>query len=197
MKYTAIYLRVSSRTQDTASQEPDLQRWAAAQTEPVKWFTDTFTGKSMARPGWQQIEAGIAKGEINRVVVWRLDRLGRTAKGLTTLFHDLIQAKVNLVSMKDALDLSTASGRLFANMLAAIAQFETECRMERVTAGQDVARAKGKRWGGSKPGKLTKQNAKPEQIEAIHQLHKEGKSITHISKALKVSRPTVYKYLPA
>ncbi|NLY02641.1 MAG: recombinase family protein, partial [Rhodopirellula sp.] len=56
MKYTAIYLRVSSRGQNTQSQEPDLKRWAEAQEGPVKWFTDTASGKTMQRPGWEKLE---------------------------------------------------------------------------------------------------------------------------------------------
>src|SRR4051794_13567251 len=89
MKLVAIYLRVSSTGQDTKSQEPDLQRWADAQDGPVKWFKDTATGKNMDRPGWQKLETASRKGLVSAVVVWRIDRLGRTAKGLTSLFEDL------------------------------------------------------------------------------------------------------------
>ena len=53
-KHVALYLRVSSRNQDTRSQEPDLKRWAAAQDQPTKWYTDKFTGKTMDRPGWRE-----------------------------------------------------------------------------------------------------------------------------------------------
>ncbi|NMD14362.1 MAG: recombinase family protein, partial [Caldisericales bacterium] len=65
-------------------------------------------------------------GNVSQVVCWRLDRLGRMAKHLTALFADLQERKVNLVSLKDGLDLSTAAGRLMANMLASVAQFERE-----------------------------------------------------------------------
>ena len=76
----AIYLRVSSRRQDTRSQEPDLKRWADAYADaPVKWYTDKFTGKTMDRPGWKRLEADIIAGRLSKIVVWRLDRLGRTA----------------------------------------------------------------------------------------------------------------------
>ena len=84
-----------------------------------------------------------------RDVVWRLDRLGRTAKGLTALFEELQRLGVGLVSLKEGLDLSTAAGCLMANVLASVAQFETELRSERILAGQAAARAQGKRWGGS------------------------------------------------
>ncbi len=134
-KHAAIYLRVSSNGQNTKSQEPDLRRWAEAQDQPVKFYHDTATGKSMARPGWNKLEATIRLGRVSAVVVWRIDRLGRTAKGLCALFDELRERKVNLVSLKDGLDLSTPAGRLMANVLASVAQYETEVRGERVAAG--------------------------------------------------------------
>ncbi len=151
-KHVAIYIRVSSNPQDTRSQEPDLERWAAAQDQPVKWYRDKATGKTMDRPGWQKLAEDIRMGKVSAVVVWRTDRLGRTAKGLTALFDDLQQRKINLISLKDGLDLATSAGRLMANVLASVAQYETEVRGERVAAGQAAARAQGKRWGGSKRG---------------------------------------------
>ena len=85
----AIYMRVSSRQQDTRSQEPDLSRWADAYADaPVKWYTTKFTGKTMDRPGWRRLEADMIAGMVSKIVVWRLDRLGRTAAGLTALFED-------------------------------------------------------------------------------------------------------------
>lgn len=192
-KHIAIYLRVSSKQQNTASQEPDLKRWAATQTEPVKWYTDKFTGKTMDRPAWNELEKAITSGKVSQLVVWRLDRLGRTAKGLTALFDDLRHRRVNLVSLKDGLDLSTAAGRLMANVLASVAQYETELRAERVLAGQAVARAKGKTWGGSQPGKRKK--VTPTQERMIRRMKADGEPITAIAHAVKLSRPTIYDVL--
>ena len=105
-KHDAIYLRVSGRGQDTASQEPDLKRWADSQDGPVVWYRDKFTGKTMDRPGWNKLAKDIEAGMVRKLACWRLDRLGRTAKGLTALFEDLVSRKINLVSLKDGLDLS-------------------------------------------------------------------------------------------
>ena len=91
---------------------------------------------------------GACVGSFLTVVVWRLDRLGRTAKGLTALFEDLLGRGVDLVSLEDGLDLATPAGRLMANVLASVAQYETEVRADRVLAGQAVAKANGKTWGG-------------------------------------------------
>ena len=106
-KHDALYLRVSGRGQDTASQEPDLKRWADSQDGPVVWYRDKFTGKTMDRPGWNKLAKDIEAGKVRKLACWRLDRLGRTAKGLTALFEELVTRKVNLVSLKDGLDLST------------------------------------------------------------------------------------------
>lgn len=192
-KTIAIYTRVSSKAQDTASQQPDLCRWADAQEQPIKWYSDKATGKHMDRQAWKRLEAAIRSGKVSTVVVWRLDRLGRTASGLTTLFDYLQQRNVNLVSLKDGLDLSTPAGRLMANVLASVAQYETEVRAERVLAGQAVARANGKRWGGSKPGKRKK--VTPTQERAIRRMKDEGETIVAISKAVGLSRPTIYDVL--
>jgi len=78
-----IYLRVSSnKGQDTKSQEPDLQTWAKAQSEETVWYKDRFTGTTMERPGLDRLLADVRAGKVKKVIVWRLDRLGRTAKGL-------------------------------------------------------------------------------------------------------------------
>ncbi len=192
-KHIAVYVRVSSKVQDTRSQEPDLRRWAVAQDRPVKWYQDNATGKTMSRPGWQKLEEAIRLGKVLAVVVWRIDRLGRTAKGLTALFDDLQQRKINLVCLKDGLDLGKPAGRLMANVLASVAQYETEVRGERVAAGQAVARANGKRWGGSKPG--VRKKVTPTQERMIRERRRAGESITAIAKAVGLSRPTVYGVL--
>lgn len=190
-RHAAIYARVSSKRQDLASQLPDLERWAAAQSEPVKPYRDKFTGKTLDRPGWLKLRAAIERGEVSRVVVWRLDRLGRTAAGLTKLFADLQERKVGLVSLKDGIDLSTASGRMLANVLASVAQFETELRAERVRAGQAAAKATGKSIGGRKAG--TRVRLTLEKESAVRRLHKSGTPIAEIARTLQLSRPTVYK----
>jgi DNA invertase Pin-like site-specific DNA recombinase len=117
-----IYLRVSkARGQDLASQKPDLERWAAAQEAPCQYYTDKATGKNMARPGFESLTNEVRSRKVKAVVVWRLDQLGRTAKGLTALFDELRERKVNLISLRDGLDLSMPAGRMIANILASLA----------------------------------------------------------------------------
>ena len=189
----AIYLRVSSKSQDVASQEPELRRWAAQQEGEVRWYRDRFTGKTMERPAFTRLLRHVRAGEVQQVAVWRLDRLGRTAKGLTALFDELTELNVRLVSLRDGLDLSTAAGRLMANVLASVAAYETEVRAERILAGQAAARAKGKTWGGSEKGRRIKVN--DEQIRLIHRMKAEGEKVAAIARATGLSRPTVYDVL--
>ena len=65
-KHDAVYLRVSGRGQDTASQEPDLKRWADSQDGPVVWYRDKFTGKTMDRPGWNKLAKDIEAGKVRK-----------------------------------------------------------------------------------------------------------------------------------
>ena len=193
-KHVAVYCRVSSRNQQTESQKPDLQRWvdayAAAQ---VIWYEDRYTGRTMDRPGWKRLVYEVESGRVSKLVVWRLDRLGRTARGLTALFDEFPRRGVGLVSVKDGLDLDTPAGRLMANVLASVAQYETEIRGERVRAGQSLARKRGKRWGGSDPGRLLYLSR--DQVDLIVDLHQRGRSKAAIARACGVSRPTVYRIL--
>lgn len=193
-KFAAVYVRVSTKKQDTRSQEPDLKRWASAHDEgAVRWFVDKASGKSMNRPGWNELEEALRLGKVSKVVVWRLDRLGRTASGLTALFESLTERGVGLVSLKDGLDLGTPAGRLMANVLASVASYETEVRAERIIAGQRAARERGKTWGGSKPG--VRRKVTTTQEKAIRSMKKDGETVVAIAKAVGLSRPTVYSVL--
>jgi DNA invertase Pin-like site-specific DNA recombinase len=192
-KHIAVYLRVSSRTQDTASQEADLKRWADAQAEPAQWYSDRFTGKSMARPGFHRLEREIVAGIISTIAVWRLDRLGRTAKGLTALFDDLVRRKINLVSLRDGLDLSTPAGRLMANVLASVAAYETEVRSERQMAGIAAAKDRGVRFG--RPLGTKKSRIAPCKRTAIFEHKAAGWKIADIARAVGLARKTIYAVL--
>lgn len=192
-KTTAIYVRVSTKEQSHASQLPDLERWVAAHDGPVEWFRDTFSGRSMDRPGMEALIEAMRQGKIDRIVVWRLDRLGRTTRGLCQLFDQLREWSINLVSLKDGFSLDSAAGRLHARILASVAEFETEVRAERVAAGQAVARRQGKRWGGSKKGWRWK--VSDDQLDAVHEMRAGSKPIAQIARVTGLSRPTIYRVL--
>jgi len=192
MKMTGMYLRVSStNAQKFDSQLDDLNRWLEVnQPARIRWYKDKFTGKTMIRPGMEKLLTDLRSRKLETIVCWRLDRLGRTASGLTRLFDDLRQYECNLISLKDSLDLSTPAGRLNANIIASVAAYETEVRGERVKAGQDAAKSRGKRWGGSKKGHRKARTA--EKVGAVLKLHKEGTSKAEIARVVGLSVPTVY-----
>jgi DNA invertase Pin-like site-specific DNA recombinase len=194
-RITAVYVRVSSKSQDLRSQEADLKRWAAAQGDgaPIRWYSDKSTGTRMERPGMDRLLTDMAAGCIGKIVIWRLDRLGRTAAGLTRLFEDLRRRGVGLFSLRDSLDLETPAGRLMANVLASVAAYETEVRRERQQAGIEAAKASGKRWGGSAKGRLLK--VTEEQVTAVKRLHSEKAGIAAIARTVGLSRPTIYRLL--
>lgn len=194
-QHIAIYMRVSTVGQDHRSQKADLERWAKAfaTEEPAIWYVDKASGSSMERPAWRELEANVRGGAVSRIVVWRLDRLGRTAAGLTSLFEELLQLKVGLVSMREGIDLVTPAGRMIAGVLAALAQYEREVSRERQTAGILAARAAGKRWGGRKLGSRWK--VTPELERQVRRLRAANEPIASIARGLKLSRNTVYQVL--
>jgi len=156
-KATAYYARVSSKTQDMRSQIPDLEAHARVQGGPVWWYKDTFTGTEMERPGSEQMMTDLRAGLIGQIVIWRLDRLGRTTAGLVNLLDELRDLKVGLVSLRDGtLDPTTPTGRLIYTILSSVGAYETEVRKERQMAGiQAVRKRNGGKcpWGGSQPGR--------------------------------------------
>jgi DNA invertase Pin-like site-specific DNA recombinase len=188
-----VYLRVSSTTQDTKSQEPDLRAWAKAQPDDAVWYRDRFTGTEMSRPGLDRLLADARSGKVRKVCVWRLDRLGRTARGLLTLLEEFQTLGVGFVSLREGFDLATPAGRLMAGVLASVAAYETEVRKERQLAGIARAKAEGKTWGGRKAGTRVRLTAEKEAL--IRQLHAEGKPVAAIGRLVGLSRKSVYKAL--
>jgi hypothetical protein len=132
-------------------------------------------------------------------------RLGRTAKGLTALFDELVALKVNFVSFKDGIDLGTPAGRLIANVLASVAAYETEVRAERITAGKAAKAAKIDaiiKAGGTPPPvnkggrpKGIPNKVTPTVATMILQMKAERKKVTLIARELNLSRQTVYEVL--
>jgi DNA invertase Pin-like site-specific DNA recombinase len=186
-------MRVSSSQQDTRSQEADLKTWAAGQGEKVQWFRDTFTGHTMERPGWQKLWAGVEAGKIDRIVIWRLDRLGRTSLGLIKLRDELVARKIRIHSLRDSIDLETPSGRLTWGIIVAVSEYESEVRKERQLAGIAVARERhgGKcPWGGRKRGTRIKLSLERERL--ARELKSKGETVTSIARVLGLSRKSIY-----
>jgi DNA invertase Pin-like site-specific DNA recombinase len=198
-QFIAVYMRLSHRGRRGDVREPDperkaeLKRAIEGRPEEVRWYQDTWSGRSPSRPEWERLIRDIEAGRVCLLLCWRLDRLGMTCSELIRLFEYLGRHGVNLISFKDGLDLSTPEGRRMANVLASVAVYETEVRAERILAGQEAARARGVRWGGSAKGERTRVSA--EQAAAVTRLRGEGKGISEIAREVGLSRPTVYRIL--
>ena len=145
------------------------------------------------RSGWKKLESEIFSGLIDRVVVWRLDRLGRLAGETIRLLDDFGRRGVAFFSLRDSFDPSTPSGKLQANILASVAQFETEVRRERQMAGIAAAIAGGKKWGGRKAG--TRITLTPEKEKLSQKLRQDGQTVASIARNLGISQKSVYKAL--
>ncbi len=159
----------------------------------VAWYKDKASGTNYNRKGWAQLEADLNTGKITRLVVWRLDRLGRTAGETIPLMDRLDKLGISFISIRDGFDSTTPAGRLMRNMLASFAQFETEVRSERQRAGIEAAKAQGKTWGGRKAG--TRITLTVEKEELCRKLKGEGLPIAAIARNLGLSRKTVYEVL--
>lgn len=186
---TAIYLRVSTAAQNLRGQEMDLKEWAKGKPE-VCWFRDKSTGSNFDRPAFQKLEEAISAGKIDTLVVWRLDRLGRTVWETVRFLDTLEAAKIKFVSLKDGFDSSTPAGRLMRNLLTSFAAYESEVRRERQISGMAAAKAKGIKWGGKKVGSVSRKIAA--KIPAVKAMLRENRSISDISRALEIPRKTIY-----
>lgn len=151
----AIYARVSKALeQNPENQLIDLRKWAAAaQHEVVGEFVDEVSSKD-TRPQKEAVLRKLRLGEIDGVAFWSLDRWGRTMSELVLELEEFSKTGQAMVSLKEGIDLSTAAGRLMANVLAAMANFERDRIKERTLLGLARARAQGKKLG--RPKKETK-----------------------------------------
>jgi len=192
-KQIALYARVSTTGQDVRSQEPDLRAWVKAHGRGggIGWYRDTFTGRTFDRPAMGKLEADIKAGRVGTLVVWRLDRLGRTAGETITFLDRLHDAGVRFVSLRDGVDTSSASGRLLRTILAGFAEYEREVISERIRAGIARAKAAGKKWGGKKEG--ARYRLTPEKLRALRQLLDAGTKKAAIARQLGISEATVYR----
>jgi DNA invertase Pin-like site-specific DNA recombinase len=128
--------------------------------------------------------------EGDTLVVWKLDRLGRTVKGLVELVESLQAQGIQFRSLTDAIDTSSPSGRFFFHVMASLAQMERELIAERTKAGLAAARKAG-RVGGRK------RSMTPAKIEAARTLMQQGTPAKDVAATLGVSVPTLYRWVPA
>ncbi|WP_313087159.1 recombinase family protein [Atlantibacter hermannii] len=177
------YVRVSTNDQNTALQRNALD---CAGCELI--FEDKISGKTSDRPGLKKLLKALSPGDT--LIVWKLDRLGRSMRHLVTLIEELRQRGINFRSLTDSIDTSTPMGRFFFHVMGALAEMERELIVERTRAGLDAARAQG-RIGGRRP-KLT-----AEQWAQAGRLIAAGESRQLIANIFDIGISTLYKKFPA
>ncbi len=145
----AIYARVSTSEQSPEMQLRDLRELAERRGfAVVQEYIDTgISGAADSRPGLDDLLADARRGRFKAVLVWKLDRLGRSLPHLVRLLEEFRGMGVELISLSEGLDFTTTVGKLLYQMISAFAEFERDCIRERVRAGMRNARARGKRIG--------------------------------------------------
>ena len=176
------YARVS-----TLDQNLDLQQDALRKAGCERLFTDVASGSQATREGLEVALGFLRAGDA--LVVWKLDRLGRSLKQLIDLVLTLETREVGLWSLQERLDTTTSGGKLIFHVFGALAEFERDLIRERTRAGLSAARARG-RLGG-RPKLLT-----PEKRKLAVQLYRAKEhSIAEICRLMGISKPTLYSYL--
>lgn len=180
------YARVSTPEQDVSLQRDALQR-AGCREDQI--FLDIASGARTARPGLAACLQALVSGDT--LVVWRLDRLGRSMTHLVTLIEELLRRQIRFRSLCDgALDTTTASGELVFHLFSALAQFERRLVQERTQAGLTAARARG-RHGGRRP--ITADDPRVRMATAMYAEH--SLTCAEIWQTLRISRATLYRYV--
>lgn len=176
------YARVS-----TADQNLDLQIDALKKAGCEKIFRDTVSGAKTERQGLQEAFEYLRAGDT--LVVWKLDRLGRSLKNLLEIVNKLKEKCISFKSLQEVIDTTTPTGQFFFHITACFAEFERSLIRERTKAGLEAARARGRKGGRKKA-------IRPEKFQLALELYNEKKlSVGEICQNLGIKRRTFYNYL--
>jgi DNA invertase Pin-like site-specific DNA recombinase len=177
------YARIS-----TGEQTLDLQLDALNAAGCDKLFTDTASGAKTERTGLTEALSHLRTGDT--LVVWRLDRLGRSLRDLIDRLLDLDQRGIAFKSLTESIDTTTPGGKLIFHLFGSLAEFERDLIRERTLAGLTAARARGRLGGRPKALRTEKQLAQARTLFADKQ-----RSIPEICRTLGITRSTLYRYM--
>lgn len=180
-------LRIGYARVSTHEQSLDLQLDALEAASCDRVYQDRVSGSKSARPGLDRLREVLRSGDT--LVIWRLDRLGRSLRDLVEWNQWLNEQDVELHSLREKIDTSSSAGKLTFHLFAALAEFERDLIVERTLAGRTAARARG-RLGGRKAKLNTSQTA---QLKAMHR--DVNLSVGEICATFGISRRTFYRYL--
>ncbi len=175
------YARISTDDQTAKLQQDALK---AAGCEKI--VTETVSGSSKKRPKFDKLMSSLSEGDT--LIVWRLDRAGRSIRHLLEMVDHLKSRGVAFQSLNETIDTTTANGEMIFHIFAALTQFERSLLIERTNAGLDAARKRGVKLG-RKP-KLT-----AAQIKHAKKLIESGERVSSVAQSLGVSRATLYRSL--
>jgi len=179
------YARVSTR-----DQKLDLQIDALKRAGCERIFQDVASGSKTARPALDDLLRQLRAGDV--LVIWKLDRMGRSLRHLVELVGDLMARDIGLLSLNDPINTTSAQGRLVFNLFASLAEFERELIRERTQAGLTAARARG-RVGGRPKGMPAHAESTAMAAETLYRERR--LSVTDIAKRLGIAKSTLYSYL--
>ena len=188
----AVYVRVSTASQNEVGQKDDIKRWLDGNqipAETVLWFIDKTSGDTLDRREFDKLQSCVFNGEVNTIVVWKLDRLSRSLRDGMNVLCDWIERRIRIVSVTQQIDLNGTLGKLLASVLLAVSEMEQETRRERQAVGIRAACERGV-YKGRKPGST---KAAPQR--ALKLRTERNLSDQEIADVLKVSRRTVQRYL--
>lgn len=187
----AAYCRVSTIRQKADSQVSEIKKWLAAHgydESQVQWYIDKQTGKNLQRPEFDRLQKDIFAGQVNTVIVWKLDRLSRRLRDGVNVLADWCERGLKIIVLTQQIELNGAVGRMIAAVMLGLAEIELEYRQERQAAGIEVAKRKGV-YMGRKRG-TTK--GKPNRVR---ELACKGLRAKEIAQAIGTSVRTVQRYL--
>lgn len=190
IKNVVIYSRVSTLHQDAEMQTRELREFASHRGWNVtaEYVDRGQSGAKESRPELNRLMADAHQCRFDAVLVWKIDRFGRSLKHLVNAISDLEAYNVAFVSLRDNIDLSTASGRLMFQVIAAMAEFERSLIKERVRAGLKNAATKG-----HFPGRPKANRTKDKDAGLIRKLRSDGQSYSEIADELGRSKADVYR----
>jgi DNA invertase Pin-like site-specific DNA recombinase len=187
---TALYIRVSTQEQRTDSQDQELRRYCRQRGwKNLSIYVDKICGAKTSRPELERLMQDIRAGTIERLVVYKLDRLGRSLTHLALILDELNRLQVPLIASSQGIDTSNdnPAGRLQLGVLMAVAEFERGIIKERVNVGIAAAKVRGVKFG--RPATLNV------RVVEVSKLKAQGLGVRAIARHLKMPPSSVYKAL--
>lgn len=187
----ALYARVSTRDQNPEMQMEELQAEAAHRGWTTVLYQEVMTGSKDSRPHLNRLMADVVAGKVDHVLVWKLDRFGRSLEQLLRNIRVITTSGCTFTSLRDSgIDTSTPTGVLLLQILGAMAEFERALIVERTVAGMDYVREHG-----TKSGKAIGRPFVELDLRAPSDMLNAGRSLTETAKALKLNRATLRRRL--